>query len=83
MSKVCNYLNMNERILSGRKNLHEYLDNEAERAFRGKCVAQRRLSEAEVEMDRRSWERRKSDIAFYETNQKLESQRLDLFQANQ
>ena len=79
MSKVCNYLNRNERILSERKNLHEYLDNEAERAFRGKCVAQRRLSEAEVEMDRRSWERRNSDIALYETNPQLESQILELY----
>ena len=40
----------NEKIMSERRNLHEYFDNEAERAFRGKCVAQRRLSEAEVEM---------------------------------
>ena len=46
-------------------------------------VQQRRSSEAEVEMDGRSWERRNSDIAIYETNQQLESQRLELYQANQ
>ena len=69
--------------MSERRNLHEYLENEVERAFRRKCVAQKRLSEAEVEMDRRSWERRNSDIALYETSQQLESQRLELDQANQ
>ena len=72
-----------QKIMSERRNLHEYLENEAERAFRGKCVAQRRLCEGEVEMDRRSWERRNSDIALNETNQKLVSQRLELYQANQ
>ena len=35
------------------------------------------------EMDRGSWERRNSYIAFYETNQQFESQRLALYQANQ
>ena len=33
-------------------------------------------------MDRKSWERRKSDIALNETNQQLESQRLELYQAS-
>ena len=36
-------------------------------------MAQRRLSEAEVELDRRSWE----------TNEQIETQRLELLQANQ
>ena len=36
-----------------------------------------------MDMDRKSWERRNSDIALYETNQQLESQRLELCQANQ
>ena len=34
-------------------------------------------------MDRKSWERRNSDLALYETNQQLESQRLEFFQANE
>ena len=54
-----------ERILSKRKNLHEYLEKEAARALQGECTVQRRLSEAEVEMDRR------------ETSQQFESQRLE------
>ena len=36
-----------------------------------------KLSEDEVEMDRKNWERRNSDITLYETNQQLESQRLE------
>ena len=44
----------------------------------GECTAQKRLSEAEEEMDRKSRERRNSDIALCETNQQLESQRLEL-----
>ena len=31
----------------------------------------------------KSWERRNSDVALYETNQQLESHRLELYQANQ
>ena len=72
-----------ERMLSERKNLYEYLGKEAvARAPQGECSAQRRLSEAEMEMVRKSCKRRKSDIAPYETNQQLESQRLELYQAS-
>ena len=34
------------------------LKREAERALQGECMAQRGLSEGELEMDRRRWERR-------------------------
>ena len=34
-------------------------------------------------MDRRNWEIRNADIALYETVRQLESQRLELYQANQ
>ena len=34
-------------------------------------------------MDIRNWERRNSDIALYETIRELESQRLELYQANE
>ena len=33
-------------------------------------------------MDRKSWERRHSDIALYQTNQQLEAQSLELYQAS-
>ena len=82
-SEACPCLSRHEqeRILSVRKHLDEYLEKEAERAFQGECVGQIRLSEAEVEMDTRRWARRNYDIALYETNQQLESQRLELYQA--
>ena len=63
-----------EKILSERRNVHEYLESEAELAFQEECAAQKRLSEAEAEMDRREWERRNADIPFYETDRQLESQ---------
>ena len=44
-------------------------------------MAQRRLSEAEMEMDRKSWENFRDD--FYETNRQLESQRTELYRATQ
>ena len=49
--------------LSEWKNLHAYFEKEAELAVQGKCVAQKRLSEAEAEMDKRNWEQRDADIA--------------------
>ena len=61
--------------LSGRPNLHVYLEQKVELAVQGECEAQRRLSEAEADMDIRNWEERNSDIALCETNQELESQR--------
>ena len=67
----------NERILSEKKNLHEYLDKEAARALPGECTAQRRSSEPEVDRDRKSSERRNSDVALYKTNQQLELQYTD------
>ena len=41
------------------------------------------LSEAEADRDIRNWEQGMSDIAIYETNRDLESQRLELCQTNQ
>ena len=62
-----------EKILSERRNLTGYLEKEAERAFQGTCAAQKRLSEAQAEMDRKERKRRNADIALYETNRQLES----------
>ena len=73
------------RTLSGRKDLHVYLEQTAELAVRQECAAQKRLSEAEAEagMDKRNWEQRNADIAVHEIKRELESQRLELYQANQ
>ena len=72
-----------ERFLSEKQNLYDDLERESQSALQGECMAQRRLSEAEVEMDRKSCERRNSDMALYETNCQLESQQMELYQANQ
>ena len=69
--------------LSERRNLHVYLEQKGELAVQGERAAQRRLPEAEANMDMRNWEQRNSDIAFYETNQEHESQRSQVQQANQ
>ena len=71
------------QTLSERRNLHAHLEQKAELAVQGECAAQRRLSEAEAEMNIRNWEQRNSDVAVYETNRELESQRLEPYQANQ
>ena len=71
------------QILPERRSLHAYLEKTAELAFQGECAAQKRLSVAEAEIDRRNWEQRNADIAVYETNRQLESQRLELYQENQ
>ena len=42
-----------------------------------------RLSEAEAEMDRRTWEQRNAYIALCETKRQFDTQRLELFHANQ
>ena len=47
------------------------------------CAAQKRLSEAHAEIDTRAWERRNADTALHETSRLLESQRVELCQANQ
>ena len=39
-------------------------------------MTQKRLSEAEADMEIRNWEKRNSDMAYYEINLELESQRL-------
>ena len=71
------------QTLSERRDLRVYLEQKAELAVQGECGAQRRLSEAEADMDTINWEQRNSDVALYETHQELESQRLELYQANQ
>ena len=51
-----------ERFLSERKNLLDYLEREAWRgSLQGECFAQRKLSEAEMEVDRMIWDERNSD----------------------
>ena len=50
---------------------------------RGEKLAQQRLYEAEADVEVKRWEKRNSDIALDETHEELESQRLQVQQANQ
>ena len=71
------------QTLSERRHLHAHLEQKGELAVQGKCAAQKRLSEAESEMDMKIWEQSDADIALSGTNRELESQRLELYQTNQ
>ena len=51
------------QTLSERRNLHAFLERGAELAVQGDSEAQKRLSEAEAEMDIRNWDLRNVDIA--------------------
>ena len=46
-------------------------------------MVQRRLSEAEVGMDRKSWERRNSEVVLYKTNRQLEPKEKELYHVYQ
>ena len=69
-------------IQSDRHSLYVYLEQKGELAVQGQYSAQRQLSEAEADTDVRKWEKRRPDIALYETNRELESQRLELNRSN-
>ena len=45
------------QTLYERRNLHAYLEQEAELAVQGEGAAQKTLSEAEAEMDIRNWDK--------------------------
>ena len=52
-------------------------------AFQGECAPQKRLSDAQSELVRRERRIENADIALYETGMQLQSQRMELYQANQ
>ena len=66
-----------------RRNLHKFFERLAELAVRGENAAQKRFSEAATEREIKDWEKRSSEIALYESQRELESQRMRLHQANQ
>ena len=53
--------------MSERRNLQVCLEQKADLAVREEYAAQRRLSEAEADMEIRNWEKRSSDVALHET----------------
>ena len=72
-----------ERVLSDRRNIHDFLEKKADHAFRGGCAVQTRLSAAQSELDTREPRMRNADIALYETGMQLQSQRVERDQSNQ
>ena len=72
-----------ETILSEQRDLHNFLERKADQAFQGECAAQTKLSEAQSELDRREWKMQNCDRALYDTGIQLQSQRMELDQANQ
>ena len=73
-----------ERFLSERQHLHDNLERKTRRALQGECMAQRKISEAEMETDWVIWDKRNSDWpAMYDTNSQPESQKTELHHANQ
>ena len=69
--------------LSEQRDLRNFLERKPDQAFQGECVAQTKLSEAQSELDRREWKMQNADRALYETGSQLQSQRMELYQANQ
>ena len=71
------YLNV-VQTLRDRQNIHKILERKVELAVRGEKLARQRSHEAEADVEAKYWEKRNSDIALYEINQEVESQRLQL-----
>ena len=75
--------NADSATLRDRQNLHEFLEQQAQLAVLGENAAQRKLTEAESDMEIKKWERRNSECALYESQCEIESQRHQWRQASQ
>ena len=62
---------------------HKILERKVNSAVREEMMAQRKLYEAEAEVEARNWEKRNSESAFQEIHQEFESQRFQPHQASQ
>ena len=65
-----------------RKSQKKNLERKVDSAVRGEMMAQRKLYEAEAEVEARNWEKRNSDFASQEIHQQFESQRFQVQQAS-
>ena len=72
-----------ETVLSEQRDLHNFLERKADQAFQGECAAQTKLSQAQSELDRRERKMQNADRALYDTGKQLQSQRMELYHANQ
>ena len=66
--------NHESKTLRNRHNFHEFLERQAHTAIQGELDSQRKLAEAETDMEVTEWERRNSDVALHESQRELESQ---------
>ena len=80
LESVQDSLRERERFLSEQRDIHDFPEKKADRAFQGECAAQTRLSEVQFELDRREWRMHNADIALYEIDMQLQS---ELYQSNQ
>ena len=65
------------------KDTPQFLERQAHTAILGENAAQRKLTEAESDMEIKVWERRNSEFVLYESQRELASQRHQLRQASQ
>ena len=72
-----------ESILSEQRDIYDFLEKKGDHVFQRECAAQTTLPEAQAELDRREWRMQHADIALYATGMHLQSQKVELYQANQ
>ena len=65
-----------------RENLHKILEREAESSIQGENEAQKNYQRLKLMWKLERWEQRSSEIALHESYRELETQRLQLLQAN-
>ena len=65
-----------------RENLHKILERKAESSIQGENEAQKNYQRLKADVEIRRWEQRSSEIALHESYRELETQRLQLLQAN-
>ena len=80
--RVCKILKWKGKRISVRTKRYS-LKKKTDHAVQEEFAAQARILEAQSELDRREWRIRDADITLYETGMQLQSQRLELYRANQ
>ena len=82
--RACNFHKWTRKeFCPNRKAFMNSLKRKQIQLFQGEFAAQTRLSDAQADLDRREWDRRNADFVLYESGMQLQSQRMELYQANQ
>ena len=82
-SEVCQFHNMNKKNIWEEESSRKLWEGSRTRSWRWTYCLKKIIWGWGGDVDRRSWERKKSDIALEENNQQHESQRLEFYQAKQ